>query len=249
MTEILSITTAVALLIILVTHFIGAVAVFGSSLLAVPPLLIVYGPESLPEVVFILIVVGLLQSMLLAARNWRRADYRMCRLMLLGSCIGLPIGMISVSILPGRAIMILLGLLTFTAGLGGLMTKSVNPRPASRRWAGPIAAASGIIHGAFASGGTILVIYAQRALPERDSFRATLSVYWTVLNSGFVVALFLRIQPGLEQMSLTALVAVLVIIVTVLADRLARHIDRNNFQRAVSGLLVCSGLLISASQF
>jgi uncharacterized membrane protein YfcA len=247
--EFLSVTAVIGLIIILVTHFIGAIAVFGSSLLAVPPLLMLYGPESLPEVVFILIVVGLLQSLLLAVRNWKMADYRLCGLLLVGSGIGVPLGMLSVSVLPGRSIMILLGFLTLAAGLSGLIAKSPNPEPASRRWAGPVAVVSGIIHGAFASGGTILVVYLQRALPEKDTFRATLSVYWTVLNAGFVGVLFLRMQPGLEQMSLTAFVAVLVLFITILADRLAKHFDRNTFQRAVSSLLVCSGVIISASQF
>ncbi|MFQ3547490.1 MAG: TSUP family transporter [Termitinemataceae bacterium] len=41
----------------------------------------------------------------------------------------------------------------------------------------------GIVHGAFASGGPLVVLYAAKALPDKGSFRATLCLLWTSLNS------------------------------------------------------------------
>ncbi|MEX0324659.1 MAG: TSUP family transporter [Puniceicoccaceae bacterium] len=248
MSELLLEHAALALAIIVVTHFIGAIAVFGSSLLAVPPLLLLYGPESLPLVLFVLVIVGLLQAILLAMRNWRAADGRFCFRLLLGSATGLPLGMVLTSVLPGRAVMILLGLLTLAAGVSNGLSARIKPSARVRRWAFPIALATGLIHGAYASGGTVLVAYAQRAMPDRDTFRATLAVYWTLLNIGFVAALFIRARPDGPALLMTGTVAMIVLSVTVLADRTARHINPRHFQWGVSALLVISGLALLGSQ-
>lgn len=238
-----------ALAIVLVTHFVGAITAFGSSLMAVPPLLMVYGPESLPRIVFILIVVGFAQSAMLALRNWRRADARICILLLAGSAVGLPLGLKMVSILPQQAVMLVLGIFTLAAGLASnLADDNGSAKVGGRIWAIPFSLLSGIMQGAFASGGTILVIYAQRALPDRDTFRATLAVYWTLLNLVFVSLLVIQLEPATGEYIAAVGVSICVLLITLVADRFVQRIERKKFQRAVSAMLVISGCVILASQ-
>jgi uncharacterized membrane protein YfcA len=41
----------------------------------------------------------------------------------------------------------------------------------------------GMVHGAFASGGPLVVLYASKTLTDKGSFRATLCLLWTTLNT------------------------------------------------------------------
>jgi len=236
-----------ALLILVVTHFIGGIAAFGSSLMAVPFLLLLYGPEELAPILFVIVVVGLMQSTFLVWKNWRHTDVKACALLLAGAACGIPLGMELVHVLPEAGVMILLGTLTFLAGAVNLLragTATSLPWPVT----GAVALVSGVIHGAFASGGTILVAYTQRLIPDRDRFRATLSMFWTLLNSGFVVALFLRTDVTATLWMQTGTACAAVLAVSFSANRVAKRMNRTVFQRLISLLLVVSGLIILIRQ-
>lgn len=242
---------ALALLLIAITHFIGGIATFGSSLLAVPALLMIYGPDTLPRVVLLMVVVGLSQCVWLAWRNHHATDRRLGLAMLLGSALGVPVGFTLVNRLPGTAILLLLGALTLAAGITGLLSpprQTHAPNRRLRRAALPVSALAGVVHGAFASGGTVLVAYVQRVLPDRDAFRATLSVYWLLLNAGFVAALLIKTPPGPRDLLTGAGVTALVLVTTALADRAAKRLNPQAFQRGVSILLLVTGMLILLTQ-
>lgn len=149
-----------ALIILAVTHFVGGIVAFGSSLLAVPFLLLLYGASELGPVLFVIVVAGLLQSTFLVMKNWRNTDIRACLILLGGAACGIPVGMQVVDLLPERGIMILLGVLTLTAGLVPFFRPGGDARLPVWLTAG-VAVVSGVIHGAFASGGTVLVAYVQ----------------------------------------------------------------------------------------
>lgn len=124
---------------------------------------------------------------------------RICTHLLLGSSLGIPTGFISVSILPEELILYLLGGLTIAVGLFNAATPSLedkqvpeNSNPittTNNLLTGSISLASRVVHGAFASRSTFILTYAQRILPNQDTFRGSLSVYWSSLNLGFLAYL------------------------------------------------------------
>ncbi|GEM_PF-1937712 len=236
-----------ALIILAVTHFVGGIAAFGSSLLAVPFLLLLYGASELGPVLFVIVVAGLLQSTFLVIKNWQNTDVRSCAILLVGAACGIPVGMRVVDSLPEQGIMLLLGALTLIAGVIPFFHPGGERRlPAALTAA--VAVVSGIIHGAFASGGTVLVAYVQQLIPDRDRFRATLAMFWTLLNAGFVVALFFRTNADSELWSRTGVACAVVLAVSFSANRIAGRMNRQWFQRLISGLLIISGVVLLGRQ-
>ena len=49
-------------------------------------------------------------------------------------------------------------------------------------------ASSGLVHGMFVCGGTLLIGYLTKRIREKDAFRATISVVWIVLNGAILVS-------------------------------------------------------------
>ncbi len=236
-----------AILILAVSHFVGGIAAFGSSLLALPFLLLLYGTGELSRILFVIVLAGMLQSLYLVLQNWKHCDIKTCALLLVGAACGIPIGMALVDVLPERGILLLLGMLTFLGGVMNLLKRgegSSLPWPLSLL----VALISGLIHGAFASGGTILVAYTQRLLPDRDRFRATLALFWTLLNAGFVIALFFRSEADAALLQQTGIACAVVLGVSFSANAVARNMNRVIFQRMISGLLMLSGFIILMQQ-
>jgi uncharacterized membrane protein YfcA len=50
----------------------------------------------------------------------------------------------------------------------------------------------GVVHGAFSSGGPLVVLYAKRQLHDKGQFRATLCLLWSVLNTILITTYFIE---------------------------------------------------------
>lgn len=242
-------THLLALLVIAITHFVGGIAAFGASMLAIPFLIFLYGSGELSTIIFTMVVVGLFQSLYLVSQTWRHIDGKFFLLMLAGAGIGMPIGLGIVESISETTIMLLLGTLTLMAGAMNLSS----PETEGNQRASPaitmiVSVVAGIIHGAFASGGSALVAYAQRAIPDRDVFRATLSALWSVLGIGFLFALIPQAKLATSEYYAVFGIALAVLAISMVGHRLAAKLNRQRFQQGVSWLLVLSGLIILAKQ-
>ncbi|MEM1212398.1 MAG: sulfite exporter TauE/SafE family protein [Planctomycetota bacterium] len=232
---------SLAILIIAVTHYVGGIATFGSSFLAVPLLLLVYGPEQLDRVVLVMIAVGALQAYLICWRTRRDVVRPVLLAMLLGAGAGIPIGVYGLNYLPAAMAMPLIGALILVAGALNLreaVASSHRHRPALTVLA---SMGAGIVHGAFASGGTVLVAYCQRVLSDKTAFRATLAMFWSCTNTAFLAGLFAMGSIGETELALSALAGAIALPVTWLADMTARRLNRRQFRVGVCVLLMFSG--------
>jgi hypothetical protein len=50
----------------------------------------------------------------------------------------------------------------------------------------------GIVHGAFAVGGPLVVLYSAEKIPNKSQFRSTMVLLWTVLNTVLIIQYFLE---------------------------------------------------------
>ena len=231
-----------AVLLLFVTHVVGGVAAFGSTLLALP-LLLLAGWELRPAV-GLLVIVGCVQAAQVAAMTWRALDRRALTQVVVLAGAGLPVGFATAARLPQRSLGVLLGVVLVAAGASHLREQRTG-----RAWEPPawvlrvLLLAGGVIHGAFGSGGATLTVYARYVLKDKAAFRATLSTIWTVLNSFVIVGLW-RSGALDHRVGVTALAGVpTVLLATWVGDWLVRRLSQEQFARLVALLLCVAGVL------
>jgi len=228
------------LVILFATHLVGGVAAFGSTLLALP-LLLVIGWE-LRAAVGMLLLVGSVQAVSMAVMTGRGADRAALLRMLLVAGAGLPVGFLAAEWLPGPGLGVALGGVLAAAGLWRLLEYR-----RGRAWRPPdwllwaLLGAGGIIHGAFGSGGATLTVYSRYALPTKEAFRGTLSIMWVVLNVFVIGGLIAEGAVGGEVAKVAVPGAIAIFAATLLGHRLAERLPEARFRDVVAGLLCIAG--------
>jgi uncharacterized membrane protein YfcA len=101
---------------------------------------------------------------------------------------------------------------------------------------------AGVIHGLFVSGGPLLVAYMSKKQQQKETFRATLSVVWLVLNSIiFIQSLFLgQITSNIVVYSAIAIVPLFIGIL--LGSALLQKMSQRSFMLLSYVLLIISGI-------
>ncbi len=230
-----------AILAILLTHWVGAIAVYGSTLLALPLLVWLVDLETARTV---LILVGSIQAVQVLAFTWRDIDWPQFGRMVLWAGCGLPIGMLALQWLPETPLLFALGLVLVVAGVSRLLPR----QDGQLRRCPPLLLrlllfVGGIIHGAFAAGGATVVVYAQQELPAKPGFRATLSLFWVAVNSVLVVEIVFGKAWQEATFPLLAAAIPVVIFASWHANRIAVRMDQARFASLVSLLLILAGLV------
>ena len=233
------------LIVLFATHLVGGLAAFGSTLLALPLLLLV-GWELRPAV-GMLLIVGSVQAVSMAVLTGRGADRAALLRILLVAGAGLPVGFLLAGWLPRTGLQVVLGVVLAAAGASRLVehgrNSAVQP-PAWVLWG--LLGAGGIIHGAFGSGGATLTVYGRYALPTKEAFRGTLSIMWVVLNAFVIAGLVAEGSVGGEVAKVAAPGAVAIFAATLLGHRLAERLSQARFRDVVAGLLCIAGAVTIA---
>lgn len=228
------------LIILFATHLVGGLAAFGSTLLALP-LLLVVGWDLRPAV-GMLLIVGSVQAVSMAVMTGRGADRAALVRILLVAGAGLPVGFLLAGWLPERGLQVVLGGVLAAAGLSRLVEhwrKSEMQPPTWVLWG--LLGAGGIIHGAFGSGGATLTVYGRYALKTKEAFRGTLSIMWVVLNVFVIAGLVGEGSVGGEVAKVAVPGAIAIFAATLLGHRLAERLSQARFRDVVAGLLCLAG--------
>ena len=128
---------------------------FGFGLAAVPLLSIALPPaEVVPFVVVLQVVVGLggLRS------SWAQCDWRSIRRLVPGLLLGIPLGIMALSVLPANPVRLAIGLIVAASVLLLWRGARLSPRP-SRLLTGSVGLLSGIVSGLASMGGPPIVVY------------------------------------------------------------------------------------------
>lgn len=186
---------AVVLLLIFGTHVVGALATYGSTLLAVP--LLEWATGDLRGTVFVLVLLGAVQSYHILWYTWRDIHWGELGKLTLWVGATMPIGMIAARFLPRTPLMVGLGLALLVGGILALGQRHhEGPPPPRLGWpARLLLLAGGVIHGAFGTGGATVVVVAHQRLHRKETFRATLCAFWAILNTVLVAVLALGELP------------------------------------------------------
>lgn len=230
---------ALSLPLVAVTHFLGALAAYGSTMLALPVLVGVLG--DLPLCVGLLRVTGTLQGAQVAAFTWRDTDWREYGWMVLWAGLGMVPGYAASQLLPRTPMLVALAVVLLVAGVTGIGRDedSLRRLPA---WLGvALLVVGGVIHGAFACGGATLVIYARHNLPRKEVFRSTLSLFWVTANLLPIVGWVRDGGVDARVLALLAWLAPTALVSAWAGERAAGRVSQAAFGRLVTVLLLVSG--------
>ena len=229
-------------IILFATHLVGGVAAFGSTLLALPLMLLI-GWDVRPAVAMLLIV-GSVQALSMVWLNWRGVDWRALGRILILAGVGLPVGFFFAGFLPERVLQVALGVVLALAGISRLAEHWQQREWDPPAWAlNGLLLVGGVIHGAFGSGGATLPVYGRYALKTKDAFRGTLPVMWVILNTAVITGLAFEGHVGYEVARVALPGAVAIFLGTVLGHRMAGLLSQARFRDVVAGLLCLAGLI------
>ena len=241
---------AIVVGILALAHFISGVAGFGATLFAVPSLVFLYGTESLPAIVLLALCSGMAQCLLMTYKLWQQVDVKLVGQLMLGALFGMPIGIFVARSLPKAPLLLILAACIGIVGLRCFSRQNKNNEARDK----PVLAHAGIglvsgsIHGAFGTGGAVLIGWMRYVRPEKNVFRASLMCCWVVLNGG-VIGLSLASGWPQDLKPIFLMVGIpIVLLATYLGDRLSHKVPQQPFTYAVGVLLLatCLSLILSA---
>jgi len=230
-------------IIIFAAHFVAGVTGFGSGLLGLPLLALLVSLDVGKQSLFVLSTALYIY---IVARWHEHINWKQLIIMMLIGGLGMPLGLYLARVVEPKHAILALGVFVGLVGLRNLLFPKLNR--AMPRWIALVLLfIGGIVHGAFTTGGPLLIVYADQTIKHKSTFRSTLSLLWLALNLMLFVGWtwkhsWAAATPKLTLIGLPFLVAGLA------AGEYAHHrIDERGFRRAVSVTLVIIGVLVVAT--
>ena len=187
------------LLIILFTNIIQGITGFAGTILAMPPSLMLVGyPVAKP----VLNVLGLLSGIYVFAGKHKSVCWKELKKIVAVMAAGIIGGILIKGLFAGKEQVLykILGVFIIFLSVQGIYTlkkgdgkdgKKADFAVQERVKDSPalylLLVLAGIVHGIFVSGGPLLIGYLTKKIPDKVSFRATISTVWIFLN-GMILA-------------------------------------------------------------
>ena len=156
---------------------------FGFSALLVTSLSLVMVPA---EVVPIALMLEVVASVHLLPKVWKDVDRRLVGLLFLGSIIAMPFGVHMLAILPAAPMRLALYIICLLAALAIWRGFSVAGGHGTRHYLGA-GLISGLVNGATAMGGLMIVIFLLTGSVTAAAMRASLIAFFLVMDLGATV--------------------------------------------------------------
>lgn len=161
--------------------------------------------------------------------------------------LGLPVGMWLFNKLPESTLKKILGAFMIVVSIRGLIitykgskyVKSINSSILNI-----FLFLGGCIHGAFSSGGPLVILYASEKLPNKSNFRATLSMIWLTLNSIIVLQSTLSHGITLDVLKLSFYTLPFLAVGAFLGNLAHHKIKDGSFTKIVYVVLFISALFM-----
>jgi uncharacterized membrane protein YfcA len=231
-------TLILASLVLLFSGVAAGTTGFGFALIAVPPLLLLYPPQT---VVLIIFGASLLPGLLVVASARRETDLRLVGLLLPGALLGLLFGAQVLQVADPVLLKLIAGL--FVAIYALLMWRGYRPSRLGGPWAASLA---GVASGALGAstgltGPPVVILFTARQLP-RDAFRGTISAYFIVTDLIGLAILFAGDTVGAHEGQLTLLLTLPAALGVLAGNAVARRLSPATFQALTLLLLLATGV-------
>lgn len=231
---------ALFMLAVFISNIVQALTGFAGVMLSIPPTILLYGPDMAKAVIN---AICWLVCALLMYQNRQYINPKELLRIVVFMLVGMAIGIHLYNVVNPNVLVPLYGAIIVGAALKSLIFKqSTSALP---NWiAIPVLLGAGVIHGMFASGGALLVVYLVATFRDKDSFRANVASVWTILN---LVLMFNDYEKGLyntEFFELLGLGVIPLVIAIYLGNKIHDMINQKMFNRVTYCLLLAAGSMI-----
>ena len=237
-------------LIVFITQGLEGIAGFGSTVLALPFVAMILGID---KAVPILAAHTWLLAGYFVVVSWKHIVWKEFRFIALHVLFGLPIGYYLFKNLDATYLKVILSLFMIGVGINGIRvtwqsrhgtgasTKPVKKTLLMRF----ILFLGGIIHGAFASGGPFIVLYASQALKEKALFRVSMCLLWLCLNTILMVVYLLDGTWAVAETRYALYISLPFLLLGIfVGDYLHHRISEYIFRLIVFALLMGTGFIV-----
>ena len=226
------------LIILFITNTIQAITGFAGTLLAMPPTIKLIGVD---EAKILLTLVAQISCFLIVLTGLKDINIKEFLKMFILMVVGMFAGIKIYEHFPMNLLLIFYGIMIIVIAIFKL--KGIDSFKLPEAFYPVVIVAAGIIHGMFASGGALLVIYASHKLAKKEEFRVTMALIWFSL--GFYIS-GVQIQRGYLNAHVIRLLLIGLIPVflgTYVGNKLVQHINQAIFMKITYILLILSGLM------
>jgi hypothetical protein len=233
-------TIAATSAIVLVAATLQRAVGFGDALVAVPLMAFVVPTKSAVVIVFL---NGTVTSAWLLIRFRHQVEWHTTRLLGAGTVVGVPVGVVILSVVSAMTLRLTLGVVTCTAAVWIIISSRWSSRSVVTRAPRTVAMgiASGVLSTSLATNGPPLVYELRRTGFRDDRFRATISAAFMISN---VIGLPLLAAAGLiTSFDVTLAAASLVPCAAGIAvgSWISRRMETTHFLWATDLLLLATG--------
>ncbi len=175
-------------IVVFVTHTLEAITGFGCTVLALPFVILLMG--DIEQAKIILSILAWLLALYFVIAKFRSINWNQFGIIILVAGLGMPLGIFLFKSFDPSVLKILLGIFIVVAASVQLIkavapSRKVHPVPAFFGYS--FLFLGGTVHGAFASGGPLIVLYSAKRVPDKGQFRATMCLIWTTLNTVLIM--------------------------------------------------------------
>lgn len=229
------------LLVLFAANVVQAVTGFAGTLLAMPPAMMLIGVH---EAKVILNIMAFLSCFILAARNYKKIQWRILLNIILYMAAGMFAGIWAFEHLSMDLLLPVYGVMILVIAMKKMFIKKEIKMTG---WMlNGILLAAGVIHGMFVSGGALLVVYAAAVLKDKENFRATVAAVWVVLNTGLMISDILNGYMTSSVVKMTGISILPLFLAIYTGNKIHEKIDQKAFMKITYILLLASGISILA---
>lgn len=218
--------------------FIQTMIGFGSGLIAMPLLIVLLGVN---EGAALFSLIGLTNGTILLLRYRNDWEWRHIWRLWIASFIMIPIGVILADQLDQHIVMAILGVLTTGYALYALVGNQM-PRLQSQNWGYGFGVASGLLHGAYNTGGPPLVIYGTSQNWRPSEFKGNIQSLFYINGLLVIAAHFFTGHFTHHVLEHYLILLPVLFIAAFLGLKLERYVNPVLFRRAVLVFLIVLGL-------
>ncbi len=220
-------------------NVIQGITGFAGTLLAMPPSILLIGPDKAKAV---LNIMAVLSSGLIVCQAYRYIDVHELMKIIAGMMIGMAAGMYLYAVCPISFLLPVYGAFITAVGVRNLV--GIKTAEYSRQQAWGLLLGAGVIHGMFVSGGALLVLYAAAVFKDKEIFRSTLSAVWVILNALLMGKDYFEGVYDGDVLVLTILSIVPLLGAIYLGTVIHRQIQQDVFMKISYMLLIVSGIVL-----
>lgn len=231
--------TVLYLILVFSFNLIQTIGACAGSILAMPFAIALLGADSARVVVNAVGFISFIYPLLRCHKDVNRKELVKIGIFM---AVGVVLAQLMIDWLYQPVILLLYSLLVIGAALRNFLMKKPLQLPKSADYL--ILLAAGLIHGAFLSGGALLILYAMSHLKGKQEQRGTLSFIWMILN-GYMLILFTRqgLYAG-ENLHLVLIGLVPALAGVLLGDRLQERLDGERFRFFTNCMVLLAGLFL-----